>query len=428
MYKTGGFDFPVSTGNFSVTGLGFQPVAVIMFGSNRPEVGTLVTGLTGPGLFISVNAKQYDSPFSAMRSLCLGINGNSDANNVSYRGFENGPISMQTDAGDASTVDYRADSITFDSDGFSINVTTAATGRRPIHWLAFGGDISESDNNDMVAGAVKSNVSVDAFYNNAYEPRTALVVGTIASAGFGEGAVGGNTWFSFGTGHYPELAPDPNNWQSSTIYTQIQLSSALGRQGFTNQFVWPSVGADPESLNISNTIGALGPVLNENFRRLRPHWGTDLTQMVNEGTTGTNTWNYGMWWNGEGWTDFVSVPDDGTATVPVPYNFRKFQAVMFSTINGAAGSGASAPMRFGFGVLGPSYQGCVVIGQDGSFYQSDSRAVATCSAAGANTASGTLNGATFTLENEEGGGLGQVVYHAFGAAGTTFLPQIYRRW
>jgi len=428
LYKTGGFDFPTVTGSYSVTGLGFEPVAVIMFGSNRPEVDTLVTGLTGPGLFISVNAKQYDSPFTTMRSLCLAINGNSDANNVSYRGFENGPISMQTDAANAATVDYRADSITFDTDGFSLNVTTAASGRRPIHWLAFGGVVSATDATDMVAGSVKDGYSVDVTYNNTYEPRSALVVGTIATAGFGEGSATAETWFSFGTGHYPELASDPNDWQSSTVYTEIQLGSALGRQGFTYQWVWPSVGADPESLNISNTIGALGPVLNEGYRRLRPNYGVDMTQMINEGTTGTNTWQYGMWWNGEGWTDLVYVPDDGSVTVPAPFNFSQFQAVMFSHINGGTGAGGGTPMRFGFGVLGTNYQGCVVIGQDGSFYQSDSRAVATCSASGENTASGTLNGATFRLVNEEGGAVGQVMYHAFGASGVSFLPQIYRRW
>lgn len=428
MYKTGGFDFPTVTGNFSVTGLGFEPVGVIMFGSNRPEVDTLVTGLTGPGLFISVNAKQYDSPFTAIRSLCLAINGNSDANNANYRGFENGPISMQADGGDASVVDYRADSITFDSDGFSINVATAASARRPIHWLAFGGDFSLNDATAMVAGAVKQGYVGDVAYSNSYEPRSALVVGTIATAGFGEGSVNGSTWFSFGTGHYPEASPDPNSWQSSTVYTEIQLSSSLGRQGFSYEYVWPSVGADPESLNISNTIGALGPVLNESYRRLRPNYGVDMTEMINEGTVGSDTWQYGLWWNGEGWTDFVSVPNDGSVTVPAPFNFSQFQAVMFSHINGASSSGGLTAMRFGFGVLGPTYQGCVVIGQDGSFYQSDSRAVASCSASGENTASGTINGSTFSLVNEEGGGMDQFVYHAFGASGVTFLPQIYRRW
>ncbi len=426
MYAAGGFDFPGSTGDFSVTGLGFEPVAVIMLGSNFATVGTLMTGQTGPGLFISVNALDY-SDGTTIRSLCLAVNGNSQANNANYRGFENGPISMQTNAASASTIDYRADTITFDTDGFTIHVTHAAGSRRPIHYIAFGGEISEIDPTLLVSSATKQLYSGDVTFDNDYEPRSALVVGTIAAGGFGEGNVDGSAWYSFGTGHYPELAPGPNEWQSSTVYSEIQLGSPVGRQGFMHEFVWPSVGDDPESLNISNTIGALGPVLLENYRRHRPNYGVDMTQMINEGNVGSNTWQYALWWNGEGWTDFVTTPDDGSVTVPHPYNFNTFEAVLFSTINGSDTSGGGTQLRFGFGILGPDYQGCVVFGDDGSCYQSVTRAVATCTGSGVSTASGQINGPSFTLTNEEGGAVSSIVYHAFGIAGRRFIPNIYRR-
>ena len=80
-----------------------------------------------------------------------------------------------------------------------------------------------------------------------------------------------------------------------------------------------------------------------------------------------------------------------------------------------------------FGVLGPTYQGCVVFGQDGSCYQSVTRASATCTASAANTMSGVIGGSTFTMTQEEGGAVGGVVYHAFGTTIRRFIPQIYRR-
>src|SRR4030095_3207933 len=116
MYADGGFNFPTSTGNFSVTGIGFQPQCVIMFCSNKATIGSLLTGLTGPGVGASVNAISYGSS-SAITSFFLALNGRKDTLNGNYRGYQ-GCISMQTDAAGAGTADYRADTITVDPGGF----------------------------------------------------------------------------------------------------------------------------------------------------------------------------------------------------------------------------------------------------------------------------------------------------------------------
>jgi hypothetical protein len=429
MYAVGGFDFPASTGSQTVvTGLDFQPVGVIMFGGNRSEVDTLVTGATGPGVFISLNALDY-SDGTTIRSLCLAINGKSDSSIANYRGFENGPISMQTDAASAATVDYRASSITFTADGFSLNVTTAAGSRRPIHYMAWGGEIGGGDATNLVSSAVKQQMTGSPTFNNSYEPRSAFVVNTIAANGFGEGYVDGNCWFSFGSGHYPANAANPDAWKSSTIHTQIQLFSALGRQGFTNQVgSWVGVSSDPTLLNIAHVMDALGPVLIEGYRRHRPNYGVDMTQMINEGGGGAgNKWEYAVWWNGEGWTAEASSPASGTNTYSRPSNFEVFEAVLFSTCNGVSSTGNATKQRFGFGILGPDYQGCVVFGADGSFFQSDSKAVAHCTASGASVGVGTLNASSFSLTNDSGGGA-DMIYHAFGRGSIAFwLPHIYRR-
>ena len=326
---------------------------------------------------------------------------------------------MPTDATTASTVDYKADTITFDSDGFTIHVSTAASGVRPIHYFAWGGP-------DVSTGAVKQRMSGTQTFANSFEALSAIVMSTIATNGFGEGAVNGSSWFSWGSGHYPAYdAGNVDTWRSSTVYDQVQMSSSLGKQGFQGATVWP--GGDTGLIHISEVISTIGPALTEGFRRHRPN-PASLTQMVNAGG-GASPWQYAAWWNGEGWTDQFTVPAAGSTTIHHPPNFTEFEAVIFSSINGApfAGGPSGVSQRLGFGVLGENYQGCVVFGQDGSFYQATNRAVATCSASGENTAIGTLNPTSFTMESAEGGAVNQIVYHGFGGLLRQFRPHIYRR-
>jgi hypothetical protein len=233
------------------------------------------------------------------------------------------------------------------------------------------------------------------------------VVNTIASNGFNEGYVDGSCWFSFGSGHYPAVASGSSEWKSSTIHTQIQLFSSLGRQGFTNQYAgWIGTGDDPSLLNIAHVIDALGPVLIEGYRRHRPNYPGDLT---------------------EGWTAEASSPASGSNSYTSPANFEVFEAILFSTANGVSSTGNATKQRFGFGILGPDYQGCVVFGSDGSFFQSDSKAVANCTASGASVGVGSLNGSSFSLTNDMGGAA-DMIYHAFGRPPETayWIPHFYR--
>lgn len=429
MYASGMFDFPTVTGDFSVTGLGFEPQGVIMIYGNKATVGTLLTGLTGPGIGISMNALDWSSPGTIL-SLGLSPNGNSDANNANYRGIETGPISMQTDAATASVVDYKASAITFDVDGFTLTVSTAAGGVRPVHWFAWGGDIDIGTSLiPMQTACVKQQMSGSPTFDAGFEAWSAMVVSTVATNGFGEGNVDGSAWYSFGTGHYPELSVgDAQKWASSVLATQIQLTSALGRQGWTDQFVLSGPGAgDWSFVSVSNVVNALGPLLVEGFRRHRPEAEISSQQIyINEGGGAGTPWQDAIWWNSEGWTDFVTIPAGGSVTVNHPWNFEDFEQVMFSTINGGA---TSAPLRFGFGMLGYDDQGCVVFGQDGSFYQSNDECAANCTAGGYSAASGVINGSSFTLTstNADLGDL-LVVWHGWGRprSPAQWIPHIYR--
>lgn len=434
MYKSGVFNFPTTTSPLVVTGLGFQPQGVVFIYGNKATVGSQMTGLTGPGLGISICALDYSNP-STILCLGLSINGLSDSNVTCYRGIETGPISMQTDAATASTVDFKASAISFDTDGFTLTIATAAPGVRPVHWFAWGGDIVQpSGNITMQTAAVKQVMPAfpapNPTFDAGFEAWSALVISTLATNGFGEGSVDGNAWYSFGTGHYPQAsAGDAQLWQAGNTYAQVQQSSPLGRQGFTDYFVKSGPGAtDWSTVDISDVVSSIGPLLTEGFRRHRPQAEIASQQIfINEG--GGAPWQFAAWWNSEGWTDFVTIPAGGSVTVQHPVNFNEFEQVMFSTVNEGGTSGLQGPLRFGFGMLGYDDQGCVVLGPDGTFFQANDRCVAHSTVVGVSAASGVINGGSFTLTSEEDD-LGdiQVIYHAWGktTAKQVWLPQSYR--
>jgi hypothetical protein len=459
-FKAGGFDFPASTGAYSVTGLGFRPQAVIMFGGNRPELDTLLTNRPGPGIFISMNAVDY-LDHTTVRSLFLGYSGRWTNHVANYRGLI-GPISMQVDGTDAATVDYRANTISFDPDGFTLNVTKAAVGRRPIHYLAWGGP-------EFITGAVQQRMNgfgTTTFVNSswmthselaatyptyaallagepnyngltaAWQPVSTFVLSTIiTTAGFTEGRVQGASWLSFGSGHYPATSVTAADWAASVAFSQIDFDTPYGDVGFVGTFLESGVTQDMSQYDISHVIGPT--VANEGFRRHRPD-AIDSTTLINEGG-GSAPFQHAVWLNGEGWTGVVSAPAAGlTSDIPAPAHLNPFggprgwDVMLFSTINGNAGTGGNSGQRFGFGILSPDYQGCVVMGRDGSFYQSTLDCLANCNALGAEVINGSiLPTGTVRLTGVLGDGFGRTHYHGFGSPleleAAVWVPQIYRR-
>lgn len=409
MYATGGFDFPTVTGAHSVTGLGFQPQAVIMFCGNKATVGTLMTGLTGPGVGASINAISYGSS-SAITSFFLGLNGNASATRGNYRGYQ-GCISMMTDATGAGVIDYRADTITFDTGGFTINVTHAATGVRPIHWLAWGGPTMLTQ---FRSGQFNGTLT------HSFNPLSTIGLATLATDTFGEGSIDGECHYSFGSGHFPAYAAgNDNEYMASAIYDQYDAS---GLGGSTEGFQRQSTFDDTQGLTNIGTVTFVSSWI-ESLRYHKVNTA-NLSEILNNSDTGASHYSAFVSWNGEGWTDLVTSP----VTITPPPAFNRFEAMIFSTTNGAddAGGPAHGTMRYGFGVLTNDYQGCVVFGPDGSFYQSDTECVANCTAAGVNAASGVINpNGTVTLTDTQGAGA-KAVYHGFGRI-RTFRPHIYRR-
>src|SRR5262245_30617184 len=134
MYAVGGFDFPTVTGDFSVD-LDFEPVGVIMVGGNQATVGSLVTGLSGPCCWLSLNgtglgASGFPASPSGTTSMCFAIQSNTATGGgyVAARAAEI-PISVPAEGTNPATIDYRADTIALTSTGFTLHVATAAPSR-----------------------------------------------------------------------------------------------------------------------------------------------------------------------------------------------------------------------------------------------------------------------------------------------------------
>lgn len=415
-YAAGGFDFPTSTGGFSVTGLGFRPKLLVMFGSNQSTVDTLLTGLTRPGLFLSLNS--LDHITSAVSSFCLSFatNSNSGSPAVGYTRFA-GPVRMQNTTNSAG-IDYRADTLTFDGDGFSLNVTHAAPGVRPIHWWATdapSASILGTDLSGPVAGA-------------GFEIRSFLALSSPQSGSLVEGNTDADSWLHFGTTHYPSNAVILTDHIGRVCHTGLWLGGLGGRQGYTRQQT--NSGSSGERVCLYIGSGAAG-TLTEGYTLAGPQTlhGNDPEFAIIFAAGITNQQHIAFL-KADGTAGDLTSPSTvgNSISVSTPSWFDEFELVMFTTVNGANVSGPFDPdqLRYGLGVLHEDYQGCVAVGDDGSFYQSRDKMAATCTAAGAQAAVGTILGPTFEMETTVGG---SVVggYHAFGPLEAPWMPQIYRR-
>ena len=124
--KSGTFNCPAATGSQSVTGVGFQPKALIFF----------ATMLTADGTQVDYNTMVGMSALSTQE--CL-LGGSSDDAAVTQNSDR---ISSNADSigcrGPADTILYRADFTSMDADGFTINWANVTNGV-DIHYLALGG-------------------------------------------------------------------------------------------------------------------------------------------------------------------------------------------------------------------------------------------------------------------------------------------------
>ncbi len=117
---------PGSTGNFAVTGVGFQPKITFFFYNERTSDGTLAAGFIAMGF-----AHGSTERLSSWKS----IDNNSGSSN-DVEAFTNAIVSVPNPGGGVPSV---ATYVSDDADGFTLNFSTADATARIVDFLCIGG-------------------------------------------------------------------------------------------------------------------------------------------------------------------------------------------------------------------------------------------------------------------------------------------------
>lgn len=283
-FKGGYLPFPTSTGSAAVTGVGFSPQAVIFLWTNAATEDVWLqntAGAVGGGIGQASIRNTVTADLSILQASYHEI---WTGNQIGSR-FSNKAISMKA-ARLVAGAEFEASLSSFDADGFTLNVTTAAPGARHLYWLAIGNmqDIVSAQWNAGLAQAL--GFFPDAFFligegGTADFPRdylssTWLKAGiggfnpTYSAMGLGRGVFGydpqqWNIQHGTGGGHFPDfelLVEHTEPWvfgANISIWDEIQygpdLVSVDFRQGgfsesWHDMFVLSGVSVDGGSTQV----------------------------------------------------------------------------------------------------------------------------------------------------------------------------------
>lgn len=127
-YKVGVFNQATSTGNQSVTGVGFQPTGVILASINQTASSSLLATASRISFGAASDSASRMSIWSGGNTTDVTSDNNTDTGKV---------LNMITE-GASPTTNTSADFVSNDSDGFTINNTSADATAREIVYMAFG--------------------------------------------------------------------------------------------------------------------------------------------------------------------------------------------------------------------------------------------------------------------------------------------------
>lgn len=165
---TGTITTPTSTGNASVTGLGFTPKVIILYSSSVSSVAQGV--IYGFGAATSSSARWT-----------IGIGedqGGGSANNFA-RGLKSTKcLTVVQSTGLTPTVYLEADLVSMDADGFTLNWTTVQASGMPVYYLALGGSDLNAKVGTFDTGTGTGNQSITGV---GFIPSTVLIGGSIGN-------------------------------------------------------------------------------------------------------------------------------------------------------------------------------------------------------------------------------------------------------
>lgn len=398
-YKAGGFYMPTSPGPFVVDGLGFTPQGVMFMGGNQ-AAEDVVLSPSNAGAFFGMAWRDVLTDAIDQQALFSGA-----PTMFNFR-----PSAITCAASSGSVQDYRADIVSFDGDGFTLNVTTPAPGARPIHYLAWGEFEGAHGTGDGV-----SFDNAHLTFNLPYRPGVGLMYHFWPTGGVRDRIGNGGNYFSMGVGNWPRelLTPSPHGPVTHGGASAIRVFSQLGAVGYTQQLSG-AFGDSATSLTIRPWVAGSYLTAIDHLAP-QPNWDSgdpDDGYGIQIDMWGYTTRHAVVWWTGEGSLRSAEVPDQGVTTVHTATpNLQEVEAVLFF---GTTGYGTEQqlgpPCAYHFGVLTNDYQGCVMYdlgvgtggGQDGTprYFQSSQYCYAANMYAGIRTASGEISGNQVLLTGE----------------------------
>lgn len=349
MIAAGEFTAPTSAGNFSYTDLDFQPTQLLFFGSNQSTDDTIITG-AGFGLFMGLAGLDYADGVTLKQHTNTWIVGRASFHT-------NSAIALLGTTG--GTLQMRADIVSLDGGGFTLNFTTAPPAGRKIKFLAVGGETQTG------FFSTWSNAG-DVDITPGYRVKTTMGLSHRDGVGDGDTLNTATHWTSWGMFSYP---PSALNYGMDFIQANYNSGHQINTF-YYNTLSTPFVGI--------GAPGAIGTILSGQL---------DIYPTGTGGLTFRHNWQTSdNWWSEIFWGDPSSagvVTPSATVDVSVDSTLANgtemtiADAVFYYTCAdeyGALGGAFDAESIVGFGVATKDYQGCVHIeGDSASMYQSSNK-------------------------------------------------------
>lgn len=172
-----------ATGSHSVSGLAFQPVAVIFFGASTNTTGSYVADDDVMLGFATSATQEAVICFSDNNQATNTANSRGTSTANSIRNAING-------VSPATTTDYAADFTSMDATGFTVNVSNGPTNALSIHYLAIGG--SDITNAKVGSFSIPTSGAI-ATTDPGFQPDLVLFAYTFADGTNGRFSMGAAT-------------------------------------------------------------------------------------------------------------------------------------------------------------------------------------------------------------------------------------------
>lgn len=206
--KKGTFSAPLVTGNLAVTGVGFQPKALVLWGTAQTIDG------------FSVNHRSFVGVVGGSSAQVAATGGDDNVARTNTGRRDQAAAVLMFDSG-TPTVDSLASFVSFDTDGFTLNFTDAAAAAWQIHYLALGGtDLVNAAVGTWTAPAAAGIQSVTGL---SFTPDCLIHLGNTTSAAVGTNEASMNWNMGVATG-----VSDSRQWALAVSSGDAQATSIPG--------------------------------------------------------------------------------------------------------------------------------------------------------------------------------------------------------